>query len=408
MCRVALSARACFENLRPLGHYTQVGHFRRSVELNFDHVAFKQLQVRGSVGYTAATWSRTLRILQQGRLNVAEIISHRLPLSHWQEGFDLCERKEALQGASTARGLTCESHHEIANARQAGARNGRQQGNRKSAGHRNGPGRGKRDRELSHRPRREETVVAVRSLGRQSLAVRADVGRVSQIQRMFVRLREQFECLDVLVNNAGITGWSSLWDMTEERWDEVINVNAKGTFFCSLEAARWMREKHRPGSIINVSTNCAALGVKNLAAYAASKAAIHGVTRQLAVRIGPIWHPGERLCSWADACGANLRDDPDYDREWGSVVPLGRTALPEEMSGAVLFSGLGRIQLCDWPSAVCGRWLDGSGKNTPAKSRSGVAEARQGIKRIAQLTKLSLVVRPQAPRDRNHVSPKVA
>jgi L-iditol 2-dehydrogenase len=93
----AASARACFDSLRPLGRYTQVGHFGRDVELNFDHVAFKQLQVNGSVGYTAQTWSRTLRILEQGRLAVAEIISHRLPLDRWREGFELCERKEALK-----------------------------------------------------------------------------------------------------------------------------------------------------------------------------------------------------------------------------------------------------------------------------------------------------------------------
>lgn len=93
----AASARACLESLRPLGSYTQVGHFGKQVELNFDHVAFKQLNVRGSVGYTAETWSRTLRILQHGRLSVSEIITHRLPLERWREGFDLCESKQALK-----------------------------------------------------------------------------------------------------------------------------------------------------------------------------------------------------------------------------------------------------------------------------------------------------------------------
>ncbi|MBI3464350.1 MAG: alcohol dehydrogenase catalytic domain-containing protein [Planctomycetes bacterium] len=93
----AASARSCLDSLRPLGRYTQVGHFGKTVELNFDHVAFKQLQVRGSVGYTADTWSRTLRILQHGRLPIAEIVTHRLPLERWREGFDLCERKEALK-----------------------------------------------------------------------------------------------------------------------------------------------------------------------------------------------------------------------------------------------------------------------------------------------------------------------
>lgn len=93
----AASARSCLDNLRPLGSYTQVGHFGAKVELNFDHVAFKQLIVRGSVGYTAQTWSRTIRILERGALPIAEIITHRLPLARWHDAFDLCERKEALK-----------------------------------------------------------------------------------------------------------------------------------------------------------------------------------------------------------------------------------------------------------------------------------------------------------------------
>lgn len=93
----AASARACLDQLRPLGRYTQVGHFGRDVELNFDHVAFKQLRLNGSVGYTAETWSRTLRLLAQGRLPVSEIVTHRMPLDEWRQAFDLCERKEALK-----------------------------------------------------------------------------------------------------------------------------------------------------------------------------------------------------------------------------------------------------------------------------------------------------------------------
>ena len=98
-----------------------------------------------------------------------------------------------------------------------------------------------------------------------------------------------------------------------------------------------MRETGRSGSIVNVSTNCAALGVKNLIAYATSKAAIHGMTRQLAVELAP---HGIRVNTFAPGptkVDRNLRDDPDYERQWGDVVPLGRTAKPEEMIGAAVF-----------------------------------------------------------------------
>lgn len=93
---VGASAAACLGALRPLGHYTQVGHFGREISVPFDHIGFKQLRVAGSVGYTAATWARTMKLLAQG-LKPTRIVTHRYPLSEWQQGFDIFERKEALK-----------------------------------------------------------------------------------------------------------------------------------------------------------------------------------------------------------------------------------------------------------------------------------------------------------------------
>lgn len=176
----------------------------------------------------------------------------------------------------------------------------------------------------------------IRALGRRAVTFRADVARVADIDAMFRALRAEFGRVDVLVNNAGITGWTRLFEITEEQWDRVLDTNLKGTFFCSLAAARMMKETGG-GSIINVSTNCAELGVKNLVAYATSKAGIHGLTRQLAVELAPY---GIRVNTFAPGptqVERNLRDDPDYDRSWGAVTPLGRTARPEEMVGAAVF-----------------------------------------------------------------------
>ena len=93
---VAASAAACLDALRPLGRYTQIGHFGRDIAVPFDRIGFKQLRVTGSVGYTAATWARTMKLLAQG-LRPSRIVTHRLPLDRWQEGFDLFERKEAVK-----------------------------------------------------------------------------------------------------------------------------------------------------------------------------------------------------------------------------------------------------------------------------------------------------------------------
>lgn len=183
----------------------------------------------------------------------------------------------------------------------------------------------------------ELVAAEIEALGRRALVVQADIGRVAQIERMFARARKVFPRLDVLINNAGLTGWSELFATTEEKWDLVLDTNLKGTFFCSLAAARWMRDTRTAGAIVNVSTNCAQLGVKNLIAYATSKAGLHGLTKQLAIELAP---HGIRVNTFAPGpvnVDRNLADDPDYRRVWGAMIPLGRTAEPDEMVGPAIF-----------------------------------------------------------------------
>ncbi len=177
----------------------------------------------------------------------------------------------------------------------------------------------------------------ISSLGRRALALRADLARVSQIERMFARARNFFPHLDVLINNAGLTGWGGLFDLTAAKWNRVIDTNLRGTFFCSLEAARWMRERKTAGAIVNVSTNCARLGVRNLVAYATSKAGIHGLTTQLAIELAPFRIRINTFAPGPVNVDRNLADDPDYRKTWGQVIPLGRTADPAEMIGPAVF-----------------------------------------------------------------------
>jgi L-iditol 2-dehydrogenase len=93
----APSVQNCLEVVRPLGHYTQVGHFGKVVSVSLDPIAFKQLHIAGSVGYTVGTWVRMLKILEQGRIRLGDIITHKLALDDWQKGFALCEEKSALK-----------------------------------------------------------------------------------------------------------------------------------------------------------------------------------------------------------------------------------------------------------------------------------------------------------------------
>jgi L-iditol 2-dehydrogenase len=91
------SVKNCLSAVRKLGSYTQVGICGREIPVEFDQIFYKQLKVAGSVGYTAATWERVIRILEQGRVTLKDLITHRLPLAQWRRAFDLCEQKKGLK-----------------------------------------------------------------------------------------------------------------------------------------------------------------------------------------------------------------------------------------------------------------------------------------------------------------------
>ncbi len=182
----------------------------------------------------------------------------------------------------------------------------------------------------------EDLAVQIRAMGRQCRIYYADISSVTDIRRMFRLIREDFGKLDILVNNAAITGWSDFFDTSEEIFDRVMNTNVKGTLFCSIEAAKLMKEQQK-GSIINISTICAALSVRNLITYSTSKGGIHAMAEQMAVELAPY---GIRVNTFGPGpinVERNLAEDPDYRTNWGRMVPMGRTGEPEEMVGPALF-----------------------------------------------------------------------
>ena len=105
----------------------------------------------------------------------------------------------------------------------------------------------------------EAAAVEIRALGRRALVVRANLAQVAQIDRMFATARRHFPRLDVLINNAGLTGWTTLFETTAAKWDVVLDTNLRGTFFCSLAAARWMRDTRTAGAdalpLLSVTVN---------------------------------------------------------------------------------------------------------------------------------------------------------
>ncbi len=88
----------CFDSLKKLGKFVQVGiNGNPTVDVNFDAILYKQLQVYGALGHSLETWDRLMRIFYQGKIDLKPLITHKMPLSQWKKAFDMCEKQEAVK-----------------------------------------------------------------------------------------------------------------------------------------------------------------------------------------------------------------------------------------------------------------------------------------------------------------------
>ncbi|GHD12913.1 SDR family NAD(P)-dependent oxidoreductase [Tianweitania populi] len=121
---------------------------------------------------------------------------------------------------------------------------------------------------------------ALRANGAEANAVALDVRDAASIARLFAQAEQPF---DIVVNNAGISGAARAMDLTEEAWDNTLDVNLKGPFLIAQAAAKALRQAERGGSIINVASIVALRVATELSAYAASKAGLVHLTRALSL-----------------------------------------------------------------------------------------------------------------------------
>ena len=127
----------------------------------------------------------------------------------------------------------------------------------------------------------EETVNLIRQAGRKAMALGVNVGEWEQVKGMVDQIVQEWGRVDILVNNAGITRDGLLMRMKEEDWQAVLQVNLTGTFFCSKAVLPTM-SKQRSGRIVNIASIVGAIGNVGQANYAASKAAVIGLTKTVA------------------------------------------------------------------------------------------------------------------------------
>jgi NAD(P)-dependent dehydrogenase (short-subunit alcohol dehydrogenase family) len=173
--------------------------------------------------------------------------------------------------------------------------------------------------------------------GRKALAVPVDVRQTAQIETAVARVRDEFGRIDVLINNAGINLRNPAVEYTEQDWEQVLAVNTKGTFFMSQACGRVMIEQRR-GKIINVLSMTCVMGLPTVVAYTASKSALVGLTKLLAVEWAPYniqvngLGPGFFRTELTRAVQNDQRSDWILHR-----TPAGRWGEPEDLAGAAVF-----------------------------------------------------------------------
>lgn len=191
----------------------------------------------------------------------------------------------------------------------------------------------------------EKTVSEIEKCGRTGLAIKADVGKIEQIDGMFRQLTKTFSHLDVFVNNAGITEKSDFLHTTPEMFDKICSIDYRGAFFCVQRAARLMVNLKTKGSIILISSNNAVAHFADVSVYASAKAAAEKMARHAAIelarygiRINTI-EPG-----WTDTGASRLdsKEETYYKvplKKWATLEEIGKTAVFLASNAAASITG---------------------------------------------------------------------
>lgn len=187
-----------------------------------------------------------------------------------------------------------------------------------------------------------DTVEAIRAAGGTAAGIGCDVTSKEQVEAAVDRTVAELGGLDILVSNAGVTRDNLLFKMTDDDWDTVLDTHLKGAFLSSRAAQRHMVEK-RYGKMVFLSSS-SALGNRGQANYSTAKAGLQGLTRTLAIELGPFninvnaVAPGFVETAMTRATAERVGADyEEFKRVASQGIPLRRTGEPEDIASVIAF-----------------------------------------------------------------------
>lgn len=185
----------------------------------------------------------------------------------------------------------------------------------------------------------------VQAAGRRALPVEVDVSKPEQVYALVDRVVDEFGKLDIMVANAGVNRGMTMQEVSEETWHWIMDINAKGVYFCDQAAAIQMIKQGHGGKIINAASVAGRRGPAYESVYVASKFAVVGITQSLATELAPHKITVNAYCPgivdtplWA-SLDQNFARIPGARRMADRVatIPLGRVQYPEDVAGLVAF-----------------------------------------------------------------------
>lgn len=182
----------------------------------------------------------------------------------------------------------------------------------------------------------EETIAMCKEYGVQAVAVQADVAKQEEVERLFAEALKLTGTVEILVNNAGITRDGLLIRMSDDDFNQVIDTNLKGAFYCMRAASKLMMKK-RYGRIVTISSVVGLIGNAGQVNYAGSKAGVIGMTKSLAKELGSrnitanAVAPGFITTDMTEALPETVKE------QMAKQIPLGWMGTPEDVAEAVVF-----------------------------------------------------------------------